>query len=284
MVQPIAAGNALRLILAPPPGARDWRVLRRAAGSFTGPDDSGAVVVADRLRLPDVLDAHGLTNGTAYSYAVYWRGENGAWLAGAPSTATAVPVASFVGDTPDPQLLVRERIRLGLAVEVARSTLRPASGKIPVTLAPFALAENVTLPCVTVHVDSIGPAERFVGDMVAVPERRADGSWDDYGEGWLASVVLNVAATSLNLDERAALRIALARIVLANMPVWDDAGFRQVEFHQRDAESVAENAPLYLSIGKFRCLAPVSVISGIPAIAEAVPHVSTPDPLGTADD
>ena len=143
-VQPLSAGNAARLFITPPSGAKYWRVLRRTADAFTGASDTGAVVVADQNTDNAVLDAHGLVNGTPYFWRDYaWTGS--AWIdSGASISAT--PAATYVGDTNDPHHLVRDRVELGLAVEVSRGNIKPKSGKIPVLISPFAMAASGARP------------------------------------------------------------------------------------------------------------------------------------------
>lgn len=140
-VLPLAVGNAVRLILAPPAGTVGTRVLRRTADSFTGPDDQGAVVVLD-ASADTVLDTTGLVNGIPYFYRAWHRTPAGAWIA-TPSVS-CTPASTYTDESTDPQTVVRERLGLGLAAEIKRGLLKPASGKIPVLTTPFALPENIT--------------------------------------------------------------------------------------------------------------------------------------------
>lgn len=286
LLQSLSAGNAVRLFVAPPRGAASWRILRKSSDTITGPDDGSAVVVADACRDEAVLDTTALVNGIPYHYAVFYR-VGGAWVPGGKGVAT--PAATFAGDAIDPQTLVRDRIRLGLEALVKRGTLpvvdehgRP--GKIPVILAPHALVEGVTLPCVSVHMDSVSVADRFVGEILDAPEHLEAGGWQE-GEGWHSRVALNIVATSLNMEERARLRQAVEHIILANLPVFDDAGLLQLEIHQRDTEGEGpNNAFLYYSLTQLSCVAPSFVTSVVPEIADVFVSASTPDPMGTADD
>ncbi|MGI4940003.1 MAG: hypothetical protein ACRYHQ_05475, partial [Janthinobacterium lividum] len=158
---PLSAGNALRLYLAPPVGATSWRVLRRNQDAFTGPDDAGAVVVVDASTDSTVLDCANLANGVPYFYQVFYL-VAGAFVAS--TVAAGVPIATYEDGGPDLQELVRDRLKLGLAVEVARGVLLPQSGSIEVYTAPFGFADAMSLPCVSVHVDSTGPSERMIGE------------------------------------------------------------------------------------------------------------------------
>lgn len=258
LAQPLAAGAAVRLILAPTAGALWTRVLRRTSDTFTGPDDPGAVVVADETDAHAVVDITGLVNGVTYFWRAYDRMPGNAWQA-SPSLS-AVPRATFAGDEIDPQSLVRERVAVAMAEEVRRGALRPAAGVIPVVLAPFALADGISFPCVSVHLDSEGTAERAIGEVWG------DDVALDPGPGWIETesamvrTSLSIVGASLNPDERLALRRALQRAVLANLPIFEARGLTQVEFSQTDDEQPAQNgAPLFLTAGTFACTSIASV-------------------------
>lgn len=264
LLQPLPAGNAIRLWLAPPSAATSWRVLRRASLPFTGPDDAGAELVLEG-RQETALDTTALVNGVPYHYRVFYR-IAGAWAEGDTATCTPEATAESVGA--DVQALVLERVKLGLAAEVKRGRLEPAeNGKIQVFKAPYAVKENMKLPCVSVHVDVKASAQRAVGEQLAPLEKLPDGGWQD-GHGWFSKVVLNVIGTSDNMDERAALRDALERILIANLPVFEDAGLLLIELQQKDAESSGEGAPLYFALTQFSCVAPSFVAAAVPEIAD----------------
>ena len=57
-VQALSSGNALRLFIVPPLGAVTWRVLRKpgAGQTFTGPADTGAMLLIDRSTDSTPLD------------------------------------------------------------------------------------------------------------------------------------------------------------------------------------------------------------------------------------
>lgn len=265
-IRPLPAGSALRLFLTPPTGAQWWRVLRRSAGAITGPDDAGAVVVADKCTDETLLDFTGLVDGFEYSYqAFYWNGA----AFDASAVKMAEPSATFQSGAPDVQMLVRERLELALAVEVKRGTLKPHAGSIPVLTAPFASIENITFPAVSVYFQSGEPGERAIGEIV-FPDAydAAAGAYTEH-EGWLARVTLQITAVSLNSDERIALRQALTRAIAANLPVFDEAGMTLVVFSQQDREQFTENAAsLYFAGGTFTCLAPIFVTGEADDIAD----------------
>lgn len=277
-VEPLAAGNAVRLHLAPPRGASAWRVLRRLTDGFTGPDDPGAVRIGDPGddRPGGLLDATGLLNGTEYVYREYVQ-TNGVWVDG--STVRATPAAIYADDGPDTLAVVRERLALGLAIEVQRGALKPATGKIPVVTALHPLPDSTRLPCVSIHLNDDAPAHRFIGEQMESEWPTGIGSEADLdsSEGWLSRVGLNIVGISLNGDERAALRRALKRIIMVNLPIFDAAGLMQIDFAQRDDERPGDNnAVLYATVGSFVCIAPSIVHWTVGAIADIEVSVSIP--------
>lgn len=283
-VQPLAAGNAIRLHLAPPEGALEWRVLRRPTDDFAGPDDAGAERVAPGAgpRPGAVLDAGAeLVNGFTYAYRFYSRDAAG-WTS-APAVA-ATPRATFTGDGPDAQDLLRERIALGLKSEIARGRLRPRAGKIDVITTPAGVPDEKSLPIVCVHLDSDLPAHRFLGEHMEAETPTGigfDASEDDAEEsaGQFTRVALSVVAVSVNGDERAALRKAIKRIVAANWPVFDEAGLLLPEFAQRDDEEKGQNnAVLFRSEGAFTCLAPAVVSWPVSIVTDVTVTATTVSP------
>jgi len=272
-VETLAAGNALRLHLTPPRGAMAWRVLRRPTNAFTGPDDASAIRVGDinDPRPAAVTDLTGLINGATYWYREYVH-IGGAWREG--STVEASPEALYAGDGPDALAVVRERFALGLAEEVRRGALKPASGKIPVVTALHPLPDATKLPSVSIHLDTDTPAARFLGEQMnfeTFPSGiGADMNRDlDEADGYMSRVVLNVVGVSINGDERNALRRALKRIFIANLPVFEEAGLLLCEFAQRDDEMPGQNnAVLYATCGNFSCTAPARVAWTLGAIAD----------------
>lgn len=257
MITSPAAGNALTVFLQPPAGASWWKILRKLADDFTGPDDAEAEVVHSGTERV-VTDAGGLMNGITYFYRAYYR-VGAAWQ---PSLSQSrSPSASYEDQTVDVVEFLQRRLSEGLAVEVSRGTLRHDDGSIPVYTAPPTY-DNVRWPIVTIHLSDEAPDQRFVGEAIA------SDSWDqladawDQPEGWLARVQVNIIGWSLNPDLRVALRKCLRRIVIANLPVFDAHGFTEVNITVQDIEDF-ENyaAPVYQAMCTFSCLAPVVVSS-----------------------
>lgn len=264
-VVPLAVGNALRVFLMPPAGAILWRLLRKETDDISGESDPAARRVYegdDR----SALDSSLLVNGETYFYRVfYWDGT--AW-AGAESVS-AVPVASYADASTDVLSVVRDRLDYGLQVEVSRSVLSPESGGIAVLTAP-PVYEDTRWPMVTVHLQDEAPFQRGIGEMIESDEFDAlAGDWQGT-EGWMAKVQLTIIGWSQNPDERVELRKALRRIVVANLPVFDEHGIVNIDFRQQDMEALSGEYPtnVYQSMCTFTCVAPVRVVSRGDAIAD----------------
>lgn len=232
-------------------------MLRKVSDTFCGPDDSDALLVHDGDER-SVLDTRFLQNGTLYFYrAYYWNGST--WSAS--SSATGTPNATYEDASTDVLSIVRDRLDYGLQAEVASSRLVHDRGHIRVLTAPPVYQDTVW-PVVTVQLQAESPSVRAVGETIEADELVVDDNAWDGAEGWLANVQLAVVGWSQNPDERVELRKALRRIIVANLPVFDDAGMVQAEFTQQDMEDFQSYpAPVYQTIGTLSCLAPVRVIT-----------------------
>ncbi|PWC44279.1 hypothetical protein [Azospirillum sp. TSO22-1] len=220
-----------------------------------------------------VLDqGKALLNGTLYHYRPYYR-VGGFWVAG--DSASATPAATYQGDAVDPQTLLCERLELGLAVEVARGTLAPASGAVPVLTVPHALSGQTVFPCVSVWVEENSTAERAVGEVLCDDEHLGDGGWVET-EGWLSSTRLSVVGASSDPAGRIALRTAIGRVIAANLPVFAEYGLTQVTFSQKDSEDVTQSeTPLYLVFGSFSCMTPSYIRNVVGEITDVETTVSS---------
>lgn len=271
-VRPLYSGNALHLSLVPPAGATRWKVLRKGSDDFTGENDPDAYLAYDGNER-SITDFKHLLNGVpAFYRAYYWNGS--VWTASA--TVSGTPVAAYQDATTDVLETVRERLERGLAVEVARGALQPERGYIQVFTAPPVADGGVSLPVVTVHLTSEDQAERGIGELIDIDELdAASGQWIE-SEGWLAKVQLEVVAWSLNPDERIALRKALRRIIVANLPVFDSVGMIEINFSQSDVDALSGEygANIYQAMGNFTCLAPVKVTGSAAPITDIEVTVS----------
>ena len=254
-IQPIPVGNALRIFITPPFGAKKWRLLRNANGVFSGYNDPGASVIHEGKDLV-VLDSTVLTNGQVYHYGLFWF--NGTvWSADGTNYGTPNPTMAQLG--PDVLSLIRDRLDEGLAVFVARGELHHKQGHIQVLTAP-PLFEDTIWPVVTVHLQSDSSAERALGEDFGSSLNDA-GLTVDY-EGWLSKYQLLIVVWCLNPDERNILRRAVKNLLIANLPVFDKAGMVQVDVTQTDTEDFQSfSAPVYQTMTTLSCLAP-SIIGG----------------------
>jgi len=267
MIQPLNAGNALRLFLQPPDGAVRWKVLRKGNGTFSGHDDPSAIVAHEGDERV-IVDTAFLQNEVMAFYCPFYTSDGATWTAG--PVATGTPAAIYQEHTTDVLSFLRERLEAGLLVEVQRGNFAPDLGYIQVYTAPPSLEQNLRLPLVTVHLDNEEPAERAIGELVDTDEFNAIGfDWQE-SEGWLASVRVMVIGWSLNSDERLELRKAIRRIVIANLPVFAAQGWEQVSLSQQDIDAIngEYTAQLFQVMSTFTCLAPVRVSGTVGAVRD----------------
>lgn len=273
-VWPLPIGTALRLFLSPPAGAVRWRILRKGADDFTGPDDAAAFKVYEGDD-KSVLDTQHLRNEVAAFYRpFYWI--DGAWVSG--PTASGTPVASYEDVSTDVLKIVRQRLEEGLAEEVKRGVLNHDLKYIPVYTAPPQVKDDLRFPLVTVLLESESPPGRGLGeDMTGDDFQSIGGVWQE-AEGWLSDVRLEITGWSLNPEERIDLRKALRRIIVGNLPVFDDAGMVQVTLSAQDSNLTSGEyvAPLFLSVCSFQCMAPVIVRSEVGSIVDVQSTITEP--------
>jgi hypothetical protein len=266
LAQSLPTGNAIRLFIVPPAGSVLMRVLRRTTDAFTGPDDTGAFLV-EQSDAHVIVDTTGMINGQTYWYRDYHL-VDGAWVAG--TSMSGVPSATYLDQSAEVVEFVRERLHAGLLVEIQRGALQHELNKIPVLIASPTF-EDTKWPVVTIHVASDAPEHRWIGEMEQPDWFDPDDEMWVGTEGWLSRVQLTIAGWALNADTRAALRKAIKRIVMANLPVFDDRGMYQISLSQQDTDDFQSySAPVYQSIGQFSCLARSAVSSVDAPIREVI--------------
>lgn len=279
---PLPIGNAARCLFSAPAGATACKVLRRATLPFVGGiNDTGAAVVYDGSPSePGFIDAQSLQNDTLAYYQDYYL-VAGVWTFDAgPVSVTPTATGQIAG--PDPQELVRDRLEWGLKVEVDAGRLKHVDGAIPTLSAP-PIYEETQFPIVTVHLAGMEPFAHGVGEVPApdVFDLDAD-DWLD-AEGYLIRFRLTVVAWIVgNPDTRIALRKAIHRILLGNLPVFADKGFIEVEWSAVDSEDFESyGAPMYQSIFTLTGIAPSAISALSPAIDDVTVDASafTPAPL-----
>lgn len=264
-MQPLSAGSSFRIIVSMPFGATRYRLLRRTDADFAGADDAGAFPVYEG-RLHCIIDAIGMVDGTEYFYLDYHY-INGQWQAG-PRVMAGTPSAFYRGNSVNVQDILRYRLEMGLIEELKRGTLKHQTNRIPVLVASPAFDET-RWPLVTIHVAMDASQERYLGEVLNTDEfNEVADVWDD-DEGWLSRWQVAVIGWSKNADERKALREALKRIVVANLPIFDSEGMLNVEFSQQDVDDfVNYGSPVYESVGTLSCLARTAVTSAVSPIRE----------------
>lgn len=257
-IRPLAAGNALHLFLRPPAGAVLWRVLRKPQNTIASETDPDALVAyegTDKV----IIDAEpGLVNEQPAWYRAFFF-VGGVWVATDAKSGT--PVATYEDASTDVQSLVRERVEKGLAVEVARETLKPGeTGVIAVYTAP-PVAEEVEWPVVTVQLESDRSGERGIGEILEADHfQPVDAEWVS-SEGYLADVSVVVSGWCLNPDERVEFRKALRRLIVANFAVFDAAGMTEIQLTFGDADFINGEfaANVFQTNVTLSCKAPVIV-------------------------
>lgn len=276
-IEPLPAGNAVRLILTPPPGAAEWRVLRRTTDTISGPNDAGAVVVEDWGRYEALIDDDGLTNGIAQFYRVFYRDAAGAPILPLAPSRSATPAHS-ARDTSTPVLRVlRKRVEAGLAVAVAEGRLKPRSGSVPLVVAPMVDPGKITMPVVSIHLDRDSPLDHALADFIAT-EELLDIGWDDT-HGYLSEVAINLVAVSLNPDERITLGEVLKHILLVNRPVLNAHGIIRpaVTVTHSELQPDQNAVPLYVASCSFTCIAPTTATATASEITDATAHIVLED-------
>jgi len=275
MVQPLHAGNALRVFLTPPSDAVEWKLLRKGSGSFSGHDDPGAFLAYrgdDRV----IVDVQAVPNEIAQFYCAFYTKDNGAtWTPSNVLSGTARAI--YYEHTTDVLSYLRERIEAGMAVEVQRGNFQPESGVIDVYTSPPVMEQNLRFPLVTLHLEREAPQERGIGEAISGDVFDSVGfDWQE-SEGWWADVRVVIIGWSLNGDERIELRKAIRRIIVANLTVFDGLGWSLVGLDQSDDDLINGEYPaqVFRVLSTFSCIAPVRVSGDVDAISQVFSRSST---------
>jgi hypothetical protein len=215
------------------------------------------------------VDTAFLQNEVMAFYRPFYTVDGEYWAAG--PVASGTPVASFEEFTTDVMSLLRARLEAGLQVEVQRGNLINDLGYVQVYTATPSLERDLRMPLVTLHLETEEPAERAIGEYIGGDGYDLDGDWIE-AEGWMANVRVVAVGWSLNGDERIELRKAIRRVVLANLPVFEDAGFVQVGLSQQDVDAVSGEypAPIFQVMNTFTCQAPVRVGGRAGSVREVI--------------
>lgn len=269
MVQPLHVGNALRLFVQPPAGAVRWRILRKGSDTFSGHDDTGALVAYEGDETV-VVDAASLMNEVMAFYRPFYTTDGTNWSPG--QTAHGTPRSIYEEHTTDVMSVLRDRLEAGLKIEVERGNLVNELGYVQVYTAPPSMERDLLFPLVTLTLDRESSDIRGIGENISGDEFDPVGfDWLE-SEGWLADVQVTVVGWSLNSDERIELRKAIRRVVLANLPVFSWHGFEMVNLSMSDNDAVSGEygAPVYQVMAEFSCVAPVRVGGRVGAIEDVI--------------
>lgn len=254
MTLPEACGNAIRLYLDPPAGARHWRIWRSTTQDFK----VEALIYEGTDEL--VMDTKGLINEVRVFYRIEYVLPKKQVIPG--NTSYATPSSTYEDHTTDVISFLRERLEAGLAEEVTRKTLFNELGYIQVLTAPPSLQNNLSFPLVTLSLENESPSERSIGEVV--DDEYYDEDAVEWSEqiGWIADVNISITGWSLNPSERIDLRNAIRRVLIANFSVLAAHGIMLPHFTLADSDAVSGefDAPLYLVNGDFTCIAPVRVV------------------------
>lgn len=265
LLKPLPVGNAVQITVdGLPATAVRWRLLRNTTGAFPAFNDPLSVLVTDSaagdpLQLIDASAS--LVNGTAFHYQLFYF-DGAAWSVDPNAPATVTPATTYQDDSVDAQTIVADRLRLGIAAEIARGALTPApnnNDNIDVLTAPPNF-DNTLWPVISVHMTNETPVNRAIGEGIATDTFDTETQlWDDH-DGWQAKTQLTIVGWSLNSDERIVLRKAIRRIILANLAVFDTALLLQVELNQQDVED-QNNYPavVYETVCLFSCVTPLAI-------------------------
>jgi hypothetical protein len=264
-VASLPVGNAVKIVHRMPRGANSVRVLRSDQPSFVDAFDPTATLIYEG-DCDSLVDASAL-NGVTYHYMLFY-------LIGVTWTATpvySVTVASTYEDhTVDFQTLVLDRIRAGLAVELERGVLSHDDSEIP-TLSGAPVYEDTRFPIVTVTLQSEASSLRALGEQIDYDDPEQE------HEGWIARSAISIVGWSQNPDQRIALRKAIRRVVVANLPIFADAGINEIEFSQNDIDELsAYPAPIYQVAGSLSGLLPVIVRNQAPIVRSVQSTVISP--------
>lgn len=263
-LQALPVGNAVSCLLAHPAGAETTRVLRKVTDDIASESDAAAAVVYEGLET-SFVDVSALVNGTPYYYRAF-HFDGSVWTATASLSATPAATANLLG--PDVREVVRSRLEAGLKAEIAAGRLRARNAYVPCLTAPPAY-DGTPWPVVSVHLDLDAAADRGVGELLT-PDLFdvSDGEWL-ISEGWLSRWRLKIIGWDVNADMRHQLSLAIKKILMGNLPVFESLGMSLVEFSFVDVDDMESYAaPVHSTVCDFTCLAPSAVDATAVPIAE----------------
>lgn len=273
-------GNAAAILVSPDAGATSWALLRRLDDGFTDVEDAEAVTVETGVTDDQVLDVDDLVNGITYFYQHFCLVDDVWQVSGDPRSVIPAYCDQPLFHSPDVAATVRQRLDLGLRAELALQRLSHPSGAVPVLSAPPQL-EATKPPIVTVMLERRASEARGIGELI-LPDIFEEELWTCH-EGWLDRSTIQIIAWALNPADRIRLRDAIQRVLMLNLPVFDNAGLTQIDIEDSEAfDFETFNAPIYQSVFSFTCLHPAIVIDRVTPIhyVESYPNGERPNDTG----
>lgn len=274
MIQPIPAGNALRVFLEPPQTAVKWRVLRKASDTFTGEADPGALIAYEGDE-KIFVDTVALQNEVMAFYKAYYTEDEVTWQ---PSeTASGTPAGTYEEYTTDVMSFLRSRMEAGMKIEVERgSIIADELGYVQVYTAPPSMEQNLRFPLITIQLIEEHSQGRGIGETISGDEFDQVGLQWLESEGWLAGVKLMITGWSLNSDERIELRKSIRRVIVANLPVFSAKGFEQIDLQMQDVDYLNGEfgVNVYTVSCSFTCFAPIRVGNKVDQVTDVEVYIN----------
>jgi hypothetical protein len=246
IAQSLPIGNAVSIHLT---ADSEWRLVRSLS---LAPGAAFQVIDAGEAGVSVVIDSDNLLNGQSYCYTLLVS-SGGEWVADGEGICVS-PSVTVDSVAVDPLSIVRERIAAAITADISSGRLHHKDGRVRVLNAPPQF-ENVNFPVIVCQLVADEPDLRGLGDMF--PDLiGSDGVFEEFS-GWLSRVTINIGGWSLNPDQRIALRHAIKRAIIGNLPVFHAAGLNEVAVSFSDSDDFNSfDAPVYTTMARFTCLAP----------------------------
>lgn len=264
-IDSIISGSGIRIIISPTVNATKWRLLRKVTDDFIDENDTGAFQVYEGTKHV-VLDTTGIVNGVTYYYKSFEYVDN-SWLATDSISSKSEYTVISVGI--EPQMLLLERLKVGLAAEILAGTLNNTNGTIDVIMGPPP-ADYPRFPVVSLDVIEDKASNYFLATEYLDEHQDPKDYLESYG--WVADIGLRICYYALNPDERIAGRLALIRIIQSNIPLMEQYGFMNASLSVFDHQNFGEyNAPVYYA----RAVLNGQYMSGIARDVKEITEIDT---------
>jgi len=242
------SGNAIKITIQPLPTTTRFRLLRKTSSTFSGWNDSTAVVAYDTTNISaqfmTFIDIENIVDGTTYYYAVYeYNGTT--WSLINIKSILAEHTKDSVND--DPFSLVVNRFEAGINYEVSSGKFK---SNTPVRLLlSNADVSNHDLPCISIVMESDSFKSGAVNNLMT-PDEYLNPDWKE-SQGYFSSMVVEVSGYASNIDSRNSIRKSIKRIFQSNLDVFSAIGFIDVSWSVSDKEDFKTyGRDLYMTIGR----------------------------------